>query len=246
MKRFLVGIRTHTHSPYRVNEWVLKMARCTTPTCSAVAAHVLSPTGGHQGNASSVAIGIDGFPIVAYYVEGTQTLHVAKCGDAACTPASATFSIITGAMGLNPSLTIGNDGMPVIACFNWYQGDIRVYRCADRACATAPKETIFPISTASCSACPYVYPSVAIAPDGLPVLSFHDLNAGTLNIVKCQSADCAIHNVGTKIPNATGVSAVTIGADGLPVVAYAEASPSPALAVMKCANSLCIPYWTRR
>jgi len=36
-----------------------------------------------------------------------------------------------------------------------------------------------------------------------------------------------------------------VGADGLPVIAYRD-EERPGLKVLRCANPLCVPNWTRR
>ncbi|MFK7919946.1 MAG: collagen-like protein [Ilumatobacter sp.] len=64
----------------------LRVAACTDSTCTAATVSTLD-TGGDGGNVgqwTSIAIGTDGKPVVAYYDGGNEDLKVASCGNATC------------------------------------------------------------------------------------------------------------------------------------------------------------------
>jgi hypothetical protein len=59
---------------------------------------------------------------------------------------------------------------------------------------------------------------------------------------------CTSGNVATSVDNAGSVgyyTALTIGADGLPMVSYFDSTNSD-LKVLHCSNTFCTPYFRRR
>src|SRR5262245_47126274 len=84
------------------------------------------------GRYSSVAIGIDGLPLISYLDQDHQRLKVAHCSDVACT--SATLSDLTGATG-GTAIAIGGDGLGLIAYVSG--GGMGVAHFANLACTSA-------------------------------------------------------------------------------------------------------------
>jgi hypothetical protein len=87
-----------------------------------------------------------------------------------------------------------------------------------------------------------LFTSIAIGPDGLPVISHWDSTAGALRVTKCGNAACTAGNVSTTVDNpANNVGAhtsIAIGADGLPVISHWD-STAGALRVTWCGNAAC-------
>lgn len=83
--------------------------------------------------------------------------------------------------------------------------------------------------------------SLAVPADGLPVMSYWDSMAGALKVAKCVDAACRGTPTITVVDdtNNTGrYSALALGADGLPIVSYADLTLG-ALKVAKCQNAAC-------
>ncbi|MEZ5287764.1 MAG: hypothetical protein R2712_23770 [Vicinamibacterales bacterium] len=84
--------------------------------------------------------------------------------------------------------------------------------------------------------------SIAIAPDGLPVISHYNSTANALRVTKCGNAACTAGNVSTNADtpaNSVGLlTSIAIGADGLPVVSHRD-DTAGALRVTKCGNAAC-------
>lgn len=94
------------------------------------------------GPYSSIAIGADALPLIAYG-GGSQGLKVAHCGTRDCSPCQGPgcpgSTIITaldsnGETGWYPSLTIGGDGFGLISYFDATNGDLKVAHCGNAAC----------------------------------------------------------------------------------------------------------------
>jgi hypothetical protein len=112
----------------------LKVVRCADAACTAVASPptVVDGAGSDVGEYTSITIGADGLPIVAYYDLTGGTLRVAKCGTAGCTSGNTLVTVDSGFVGDHASITIGADGLPVIA----YRGNshLKVAKCANPFC----------------------------------------------------------------------------------------------------------------
>ena len=228
----------------------VKVAKCNEPACQNPAATVTAvtanATGGHY---LSMAIGIDGLPVIAFWNGGFNVLNVVKCANPSCTgnpapnPVAAVPPVLFGEIS---SIAIGDDGLPVIAFSD--QGKLRVAKCSTPDCSGASTVT-FLTSTFNSG----VRPALAIGADGNPVIAFVDATAsggtnGPLKLAKCANPACstaAMSTLSLEInPNPVDIS-VAIGADGLPVVSYHENSEFTQK-VVKCANAFCAPYFRRR
>ena len=84
--------------------------------------------------------------------------------------------------------------------------------------------------------------SIAIGTDGLPVISYHDPTAGTLRVAKCSNAACSGNSTITEVDNPANFvgsfNSIAIGAEGLPVISYHDATAST-LRVARCGNAAC-------
>jgi hypothetical protein len=208
-------------------------ASCTGHTDTAV------DTNGDVGQWTSLKIGDDGKPVIAYFDATNGALKVAHCDDAACAGGNETLSTVDypGSIGSQISLVIGNDGNPVIAYYA-LPGALKVMHCDDPACAHGG-ETIHYVDTAGDVG---QFASLAIGFDGNPVVSYYDSTNGDLKIAHCDDPDCAS---AARTTVDTGGNAdvgrwtsLAIDFEGNPVVSYVDATNSD-LELARCSDPAC-------
>jgi hypothetical protein len=226
----------------------LLVAKCNDAACAGGdETSTLVDATGDAGEHTSLAIGADGFPVIAYQEAGNDDLKVAKCNDAACATAvngaeTITTLDTTGDVGSFSSLAIGADDNPIISYSEaGVNGNLKVAKCNDPACSsTGGAETFTQVDAAADVG---DHTSVTIGTDGLPVISYFDDTSDNLKVARCNDAACAGADE-TITAVDTGASAgehtsIAIGVDGLPVVSYKEGGTADNLKVAKCNDPAC-------
>jgi hypothetical protein len=141
-----------------------------------------------------------------------------------------------GSVGYNTSITIGADGLPVISHYDVINFDLKVTKCGNAACSAGNTHT-----SVDTTGDVGKHTSIAIGPDGLPVISYQDVTSLDLKVAKCGNAACSAGNTLTPVDTAGDVgryTSITIGADGLPVISY-WGGIGVGLKVAKCGNAAC-------
>ena len=219
----------------------LKVAKCNDLSCSSATINKVDNTGTVGTYSTSITIGTDGFPIIAYYsTVNNGELKVVHCSDASCNSSgSVTMTIGMGpAWGQYPSLAIGSDGYPVISCYDVYGGGLGVTKCSTVSCSSSS-------NTVSVAFGAGYYSSITIGIDGYPVISSGDSAARFLYVTKCSDHSCSSTPSTTTVDNSGNAgeySSITIGHDGLPIVAYMDRSAGASdadLRVAKCLAADC-------
>jgi hypothetical protein len=217
----------------------------------------------YVGYYTSVTIGKDGFPVISYYDYRNGYLKVAKCSDAACTPASVTKNVIDSTESLGgwrTSIATGKDGFPVIS----YTGGfpvvsnyvaksrdeyLRVAKCGDASCTPASVTKNIIDSTGHFGE----YTSITTGKDGFPVISYFDYENRYLKVARCSDVSCTPASVTRNIIDSAEhlgeYSSITIGRDGFPVISYTDALPVDSdhdrrtgyVKVARCADASCSP-----
>ena len=201
---------------------------------------------GNVGPYSSLAIGTDGLPVIAYYHSfPAEALKVAKCNDAACAGGDETITTVDGlasSVGQYISLVIGNDGFPVISYHDFSPAlAMKVAKCNDSACA-GNDETVTTVDDPLNSV--GAWTSMAIGTDGFPIISYYDSTAGDLKVAKCNDFACTgggetITTV-DHVANVGLLSSIAIGADGLPIISY-QNNTTKTLKILHCGAADCRP-----
>ena len=228
---------------------LLKVAKCNDQACAGQN-EIISTIDGLEnevGRFASVAVGWDGFPVISYFDDSAQSLKIAKCNDPACSGGDET--ITTPEDSLNPtgqftSITVGADGFPVISYIEQNIGALKVMKCNDPACVgndeviTVVEDTANTLNGQT---------SIAIGTDGFPIITYSDVSADHLKVVKCDDPACAdegetisiIEDLSGEFPNQLGHhSSLAIGLDGFPVISYINRWPN-VLKVAKCSDVDC-------
>jgi len=123
---------------------------------------------GDTGLYTSMAIGVNGFPVISYYDNTTGDLRVAACSTATCSEKTLTTVDATGNTGLYTSIAIGVNGFPVISYYDFTNGNLRVAACSTATCSTSTLTTVDATGDTGW------YTSIAIGVNGFPVISYRD------------------------------------------------------------------------
>ncbi|MDO8582114.1 MAG: hypothetical protein Q7S16_04560, partial [bacterium] len=180
------------------------------------------------GNADrpNIAIGTDGNPVIAYYNNNANDLMVAKCANTACSSLSTPVTILDSDWtSSGTAMAISTDGFPIIAYHDGAGGfgadELRVAKCSNDACTAS--SVVIVDSDGNVGA----QPSITIGIDNLPVIAYYDATNGNLKVAHCANASCSSVDSITTL-DSTGLTGQTpeimIGANGLPIIAYYDAS----------------------
>ena len=217
----------------------LKVLHCGNAACTTGRTYATVDATGDVGQYSSIAISTDGSPLISYYDITNANLKVLHCGNVACTSIDSIASVdVAGDVGMYSSITIGADGLPLISYHDQTNAALKVLHCGNAACTAGNTPT-----TVQATGNIGSYNSITIGSDGLPVVSYFnvDTHVRNLNVLHCGNAACTSGNTTTTVDatwGAGGDSSITIGTDGLPVVSYWDASFDD-LNVLHCGNAAC-------
>ena len=121
---------------YDTIERDLLFTRCSNAACTGTATTIRLATYGDVGAYSSMQLGADGNPVIAFLDGTDSTLQLAACGDPDC---GGGVSVVTvdadGLVGYYSSVAIGFDGRPVIAHYGLPNQDLLVAACGTFSCA---------------------------------------------------------------------------------------------------------------
>lgn len=208
----------------------LNVAHCNDARCITRTVTTVDTGNGDAGPMPALAIGMDGFPIIAYFENVSDDLRVAHCHDRLCTSHTITTVDNSGSTGQFPSLAIGNDGFALISYRNDDTGALLVAHCNNTACTSSTLGTIDASGDIPHS-------SLDIDGDGLGVVSYE--RGGSLRVAKCANVDCSSSTVVTADPSGGGnYSALRIGRDGFPLISYYD-GPTTDLSVAHCLDDTC-------
>jgi predicted regulator of Ras-like GTPase activity (Roadblock/LC7/MglB family) len=173
-------------SYFEASDKNLRVAKCSTASCAGSATVTLFDVAEDSGGATSIAIGADGLPVVAY-TGGTNlapTIKVLKCAVAACT--SGTVTLVDGTANVaSPSMRVPADGLPVMSYRDLTNSRLKVVKCGNASCSTSNTFTVI-------DGGPNVgtYHSLAVSPDGIPVIAYFEEVVDDLKVYKCANAFC--------------------------------------------------------
>ena len=146
----------------------------------------------------------NGLPIISYYDRTNTALKVADCRDFVCGDADirtlrGAAGIFSESVGRHTSITIGEDDLPIISYYNAGPDSVDVIHCEDTGCTefidespwvTLDRHTVGIISPLSRRDVG-LHTSIAIGPDGSPVISYYDASADDLKVAWCFDIECS-------------------------------------------------------
>src|SRR6266542_2478205 len=139
---------------------------------------------GNVGWYTSVAVGVDGRPLISYFDAPNFDLKVAHCNDLACGAATITTLDSAGLVGLHTSITIGADGLGLISYFDNTNFDLKVAHCSNAACTAATGATLDSAGNVG------QYTSITIGADGRGLISYLDGTNLDVKVAHCSDASC--------------------------------------------------------
>ena len=193
----------------------------------------------YVGGITSITLGADGLPVVAYMDPVRGELKISHCGNTACSSGNTVNTVDGGGGFQYASITIGADGLPIMSYYGPGARSVWVAHCGDATCSSGTTRTNVDFVDQG------GYSSITIGADGLPVIAYgtDPSGAGTnaaLKVAHCGNAACSSGNNLTTVDSAGKGRYVSIalGADGLPIIAYYDWS-NAALKVARCGNAAC-------
>ena len=135
--------------------------------------------------------------------------------------ALVTLDGMAGDVGQHAALAVGADGLPIAAYYDVTGADLKFVHCGNAFCSDG--NTVVTLDAAGDVG---AFASLAIAGDGLPVVSYYDAANGALKVVHCRTAACTVGNTITTVDGAAADSDVgqytslAMDANGYPLIAY--------------------------
>jgi hypothetical protein len=209
----------------------------------ASAAHDVADVAGKH---TAIAIGADGLPIISYQrttADPSSTLKVVHCDDLACAAGGETFSMpdaTPSAVGSYTSIALGSDGLAVVAYFDATFGKVRVAHCTDIPCTAAGVNSFGAANPANQVG---RHLSLTIGADGMPIISFINVDQFAVSVTRCNNVFCSSTSAAASaealdLAQNTSDTAIAIGRDGLPLVAYRN-QQTFALMLLRCSKVEC-------
>jgi hypothetical protein len=117
----------------------LRVTKCGNAGCSGGNTSVIVDAALGTGAYSSIAVPLDGKPVISYYDFGSggsnKDLKVAKCGNATCSSGNTLTALDSaGDVGAYTALKVPADGLPVISYFDRTNTQLKVVKCSNAAC----------------------------------------------------------------------------------------------------------------
>jgi len=210
----------------------LSVVHCEALDCNTYDTPVVLDNAHDAGQETSVKIGVDGLPIIAY--QGADGLTSVHCSASDCSTHGPITTLAQAALA-SPSMAIGADGLPIMS-FLGNDGilDFWVIHCSLLDCSgqNVVRRLDFNEDAG-------LFSSVAIGTDGLPIIGFYGGRFGRLVAIHCTAVDCSLQPAYNLVDNDTSAgaySSIAVGNDGVPIISYEGAG---GLTVVHCTNIDC-------
>lgn len=210
-------------------------ATCTNYNCSSYISDTVLDSTAMVADLD-VATGVDNRGLIVYNHTIGNTLKIAHCNDLTCTSATL-YTIGSGINAKDISLAIGSDNLGLISFYDYYNDHLEVAHCDNIECSTATVYTLDDDNAGYGS-------SIAIGMDGLGVISYYNYD-GDMKVAHCTNLECSaaalytVHET-NDYHYPTYFTALTIGKDGLPLIAY-QRMETATLHSAHCSNIFCFP-----
>lgn len=198
----------------------LKVVHCGNADCSGGNSIQTVDSEGFVGLNTSLVLDANGNPVIAYSASvGSQRLKLARCGNPQCSSGNSIQTVdSTGSVGLYLSLALDLAGNPVIAYFDGTNVDLKVAHCGNASCSGSNS-----LQTVDSAGLTGAYPSVAVAPNGNPLVGYMAGSRTFLKFVRCGDPNCSAANAFQNVdvsPSVGSNTSMALDATGNPVISY--------------------------
>jgi hypothetical protein len=218
----------------------LKVVKCTKSDCTFNTINIVDSSSGIKG--PSIAIGSDGLPVIAYM--RNNNLAFLRCNNDICSSTtSKIFNSIVVSSSPSISITIATSGVPAISYID-SSSTLKFLICSDLNCSSTTSDVIVDNSWPPDH---YILRSaMTIGYNGFGIIGYYTYDTNfnpTTSLVFswCTISTClfqASFSLLDRINNTASSSlSITVGSDGLPIIAYMGFSASlnkDVLKVFKC------------
>jgi hypothetical protein len=219
----------------------LMFLRCSNGFCNTAlpAAPVAVDAAANVGLSPVLRLTPDGQFAIAYRDATNTALKFARCSPNIC--GSPTTLTVNGATLTGNVLdwVYGASGLPIIASVD-ASNNIVVTACSNETCSASTSSNLF-VGPAGAL-------SIALAPDGVPVLAYYYTTNQDLRFVRCTNATCAGNAAGANevildtIGDVGSALDIVVPGDNRPSIAYFDGTNGD-LKFYKCPNEYCLQYF---
>jgi len=202
-----------------------------TPTL-AMPTIVTLDSGGNVGQYSSLAINSQGFPVISYVDNTTQSLKLAACKDASCSPGTLTLTtVVAGGVNFDTSLVLKQD-LPIISYYDDLTRNLKLVVCQDAICqSTNPPILVDTNQNVSQSS------SLVLNRQGQLVIGYYDRTNSDLKLAICtNSCNSKIIIPGNSTTSIQGEVSLTLTSQDYPIISYYD-NYSGQLKLAKCTDA---------
>jgi prepilin-type N-terminal cleavage/methylation domain-containing protein len=240
----IVGTNGRPVISYYHEGYDFKILACNTTTCNSGYTIAYNDLVDEYSNGTSIALGSDGLPFVAFNFTGANSLYAKKCANANCFSYSSNFStIIDGVSGIYSDITMNGNGFPVISYYDSAADNLKLRNCVGPRCDSAGDSTVTLDSTGDVGS----WNAIALRINSYPVVAYAEVTAGSdtyptagnLKFLVCGNANCSSGNTIRTIDTGAGqYNGIVIPADGNPFIAYYD-YVGENLKAIKCGDPTC-------
>jgi LPXTG-site transpeptidase (sortase) family protein len=158
----------------------LKVAVCGNATCSAGnTLTTVDNSVGLVGQFTSLALNINGFPVISYKDATNGDLKLAVCGNATCSAGNTLITVDNSIadVGDSTSLALNGSGIPIISYHDDTNDDLKVAICGNATCSSG--NTLTAVDSVGGVG---LQTSLALNSSGFPVISYYDDTNGDLKV----------------------------------------------------------------
>jgi hypothetical protein len=218
----------------------LEVIHCDNVECTSFTENNLV-TGDSVGQYTSVTIGTDGRALISYYNLLSTSLDIIHCDNVICSSGTRNENVDNAAdVGAYTSITIGVDGYGLVSYYDKTNGNLKTLHCTNTTCSTydAPNTIHYSEDVGR-------YSSITLDNTGRGVISYiyHVSDSDErLYMTRCANTQCS--SASTHFVDYTGSSnagkrtAITIGDDGLPFIAYSDGDGG-VIKTAHCSDATC-------
>jgi len=170
------------------DEWNgnLKLIRCGNVACTSGNSISTLASTGDTGLNTSIAIGDDDDPVIAYYDKTEEEIKTIKCGNPTCSSGNVYNDVGFASTNHSVEVAIGTDGDPVIS-YDYASGGndvLVVSKCYDQSCGLTYQALLLPtLNTLT------IFHGMMISSAGRPIISYGNYSH-RLKIYACGNPGC--------------------------------------------------------